>query len=222
VLGLLVGAAGWWLADGRWTSMPTVVGVERVAAERLLLAADLAATVSVARDDEVAAGLVSAVDPAPGARLLRGSAVRLTVSSGRPQVPAVAVGTPVAAAEQAVRDAGLTPTRSGSAREYSATAPVGSVVRTDPAAGTALPSGGRVTLVISRGAEPPRQVRVPLLIGRTAAEATAALAAVGLQAEVESGFPFGGRPDDEAQVVGQSHGPGSMVDRGTTITLRAF
>ena len=222
VLGLLVGAAGWWLADGRWTSMPTVVGVERAAAERLLLAADLVATVSVARDDEVAAGLVSAVDPAPGARLLRGSAVRLTVSSGRPQVPAVAVGTPVAAAEQAVRDAGLTPTRSGSAREYSATAPAGSVVRTDPAAGTALPSGGRVTLVISRGAEPPRQVRVPLLIGRTAAEATAALAAVGLQAEVDSGFPFGGRPADEAQVVGQSHGAGSMVDRGTTITLRAF
>ncbi len=222
VLGLLVGAAGWWLADGRWTSMPTVVGVERAAAERLLLAADLVATVSVARDDEVAAGLVSAVDPAPGARLLRGSAVRLTVSSGRPQVPAVAVGTPVAAAEQAVRDAGLTPTRSGSAREYSATAPAGSVVRTDPAAGTALPSGGSVTLVISRGAEPPRQVRVPLLIGQTAAEATAALTAVGLQAEVDSGFPFGGRPADEAQVVGQSAGPGSMVDRGTTITLRAF
>jgi serine/threonine-protein kinase len=96
------------------------------------------------------------------------------------------------------------------------------VVRTDPAAGTALPSGGRVTLVISRGAEPPRQVRVPFLIGRTAAEATAALAAVGLQAEVDSGFPFGGRPADEAQVVGQSHGAGSMVDRGTTITLRAI
>ncbi|MBL8925640.1 MAG: Stk1 family PASTA domain-containing Ser/Thr kinase [Pseudonocardia sp.] len=222
VLGLLVGAAGWWLADGRWTSMPTVVGAERAAAERLLLAADLVATVSVARDDEVTAGLVSAVDPAPGARLLRGSAVRLTVSSGRPQVPAVAVGTPVAVAEQAVRDAGLAPTRSGSAREYSATAPAGSVVRTDPAAGTALPSGGRVTLVISRGAEPPRQVRVPLLIGRTAAEATAALAAVGLQAEVDNGFLFGGRPADQAQVVGQSHGPGSMVDRGTTITLRAF
>ena len=76
--------------------------------------------------DDVAAGMVSAVDPAPGARLLRGSTVRLTVSSGRPQVPAVAAGTPVADAEQAIRDAGLTPARSGSAREYSATAPAGS------------------------------------------------------------------------------------------------
>jgi serine/threonine-protein kinase len=222
VLGLLVGAAGWWLGAGRWTEMPTVVGVERASAERLLLAADLVATVTVARHDDVAAGLVSAVDPAPGARLLRGSTVRLTVSSGRPQVPDVASGTPVADAERAIRDAGLTPARSGSAREYSATAPVGTVVRTDPAAGTALPGGGRVTLVLSRGAEPPRQVRVPFLVGRTAAEAKATLAAAGLQAEIENGFPFGGRPADEAQVVSQSHGPGSMVDRGTTITLRAF
>ena len=221
-LGLVAGSAGWWLGAGRWTEMPTLVGVERASAERLLLAADLVATVTVARHDDVAAGMVSAVDPTPGARLLRGSTVRLTVSSGRPQVPDVAAGTPVADAERAIRDAGLTPARSGSAREYSATAPVGTVVRTDPAAGTALPGGGRVTLVLSRGAEPPRQVRVPFLVGRTAAEATATLAAAGLRAEIENGFPFGGRPADEAQVVSQSHGPGSTVDRGTTITLRAF
>jgi serine/threonine-protein kinase len=221
VVGLLVGATGWWLGAGRWTEMPTVVGVERASAERLLLAADLVATVTVARHDDVPAGTVSAVDPASGARLLRGSSVRLTVSSGRPQVPAVAAGTAVADAEAAIRDAGLTPTRAG-AREYSATAAAGTVVRTDPPAGTALPGGGRVTLVLSKGAEPPRQVRVPRVVGRTAAEATAALAAVGLQAEVENGWPFGGRPADEAQVVGQSHGAGSMVDRGTTITLRAF
>jgi hypothetical protein len=45
---------------------------------------------------------------------------------------------------------------------------------------------------------------------------------VGLEAEVENAFPFGARSPDDAQVVNQSHGPGSMVDRGTTITLRAF
>jgi beta-lactam-binding protein with PASTA domain len=63
---------------------------------------------------------------------------------------------------------------------------------------------------------------VPFLVGRTVAEATAALSAAGLDADVENGFGFGARPADVAQVVGQSHGPGSMVDRGTTITLRAF
>ena len=137
-------------------------------------------------------------------------------SSGRSELQLAAEAT-----RAAILDAGLTPARSGT-REYSASAPAGTVVRTDPPAGTALPGGGRVSLVVSKGAEPPRQVRVPLLVGRTAAEATAALAAVGLSAEVENGWPFGGRPAAEAQVVGQSHGPGSMVDRGTTITLRAF
>jgi serine/threonine-protein kinase len=221
VLGLLVAATGWWLGDGRWTAVPAVVGVERTAAERLLADADLVAAVTVGHDDGVAAGLVTSVDPAPPVRLRRGSTVRLTVSSGRPVVPAVTSGTAVAAAEQAVRDAGLRPARSG-AQEYSATASAGTVVRTDPPAGTALPGGGRVTLVLSKGAEPPRQVRVPFLLGRSVTDATAALAALGLQAEVENGLPFGGRPADRAQVVRQSHGAGSMVDRGTTITLQAL
>jgi hypothetical protein len=38
--------------------------------------------------------------------------------------------------------------------------------------------------------------------------------------EVERDFPFD--RGDGARVLQQSHGPGSMVDRGTTVTLRAF
>jgi serine/threonine-protein kinase len=132
----------------------------------------------------------------------------------------VAAGTAVAAAEQAVRDAGLDPVHGR--QEYSTTAPAGTVVRTDPPAGTALASGGRVTLVLSKGVAPPRQVRVPFLLGRTVTDARAALGAVGLSADVENGFPFGGRPEREAQVVQQSHGAGSLVDRGTTVVLRAL
>lgn len=220
VLGLLVAVAGWVLGDARWTSVPSVVGLERPAAERLLAEADLRVTVTEAHHDTVPAGVVTAVDPAPSGRLRRGDVVALTVSSGRPVVPAVASGTAVAAAEQAVRDAGLTPARGG--EEYSPTAPAGTVVRTDPPAGTALPSGARVTLVTSKGVEPPRQVRVPFLLGRTVTEAKALLAAVGLEADVENGFGFGGRPEDEAQVLRQSHGAGSLVDRGTTVVLRAL
>jgi beta-lactam-binding protein with PASTA domain len=48
-------------------------------------------------------------------------------------------------------------------------------------------------------------------------EATAELSAVGLQADVQSGLPFD--RGDDARVVGQSHGAGSLVDRGTTVTL---
>ncbi len=219
-LGVLVGASGWWLGDGRWATTPRVVGLERAAAERLVAQADLAVTVDVVRHDTVAAGLVVAAEPTSDVRLPRGSTVALTVSSGRPVVPAVDPGTPLAAAEQAVRDAGLTPrvTR----REYSDAVPAGTVARTDPPAGTALPSGAEVALVASRGPEPVRQVRVPFLVGRTVEDAEEELDDAGLEAQVENGLPIGGRPDDEAVVVQQSHGPGSQVDRGTVVTLRAF
>ncbi len=219
-LGVLVGASGWWLGDGRWATTPRVVGLERAAAERLVTQADLAVTVDVVRHDTVAAGVVVAAEPASDVRLPRGSTVTLTVSGGRPVVPAIDPGTPLPAAEQAVRDAGLTPrvTR----REYSATIPAGTVARTDPPAGTALPSGAEVALVGSRGPEPVRQVRVPFLVGRTVEDAEEELDDAGLEAQVENGLPIGARPDDEAVVVQQSHGPGSQVDRGTTVTLRAF
>ncbi|MDT7580369.1 MAG: eukaryotic-like serine/threonine-protein kinase, partial [Pseudonocardiales bacterium] len=219
-LGLLVGASGWFLGDGRWATVPPVVGLERAAAERLLTDAGLTATVSVAHDDAVAAGIVATADPAAQRRLPRGGTVRLTVSSGRPVVPAVAAGTAVAAAEQAIRDAGLAP--AGSTRqEYSAAVPTGAVTRTDPPAGTALPSGSAVTLVLSRGPEPKRQVRVPFLVGRRTADATALLTALGLAVEVEPAIPFA--PDDgTGHVVQQSHGAGSLVDPDTTITLRTL
>jgi eukaryotic-like serine/threonine-protein kinase len=222
-LGLVVGASGWWLGDGRWTRTPAVVGLERTAAERLLADADLVASVTVAHDDAVAAGLVAAADPAPDRRVLRHSAVHLTVSSGRPVVPAVAAGTAVAAAQQAVRDAGLTP---GTTRqEYSATVASGTVIRTDPPAGTALPGGSAVAFVVSRGPEPRRQVRVPFLIGRSVSAATSTLTSLGLQVEIEPAItiergPFG--PADGGQVISQDHGAGSLVDPGTTITLRTI
>ena len=39
----------------------------------------------------------------------------------------------------------------------------------------------------------------------------------GLRAEIREGFRL--RDEDEAVVVRQSHGAGSLVDRGTTVTL---
>ncbi len=162
---------------------------------------------------------MSATDPAPDARLLRGSAVRLTVSTGRPVVPEVAPGSPVAVAETAVRDAGLVPVQVTSATEFSDSVPTGAVVRTDPGAGTPLASGAPVTLVLSRGVEPPpppKQVRVPFVIGDKADDAAESLADAGLRAEIESGFPFGRQ---RGRVVGQDPSPGSQVAPGTTITL---
>jgi len=219
VLALVVGVTAWWLGAGRWTAMPSIVGLQRTAAERLLADADLVPASSDRYDDRLAAGLVAQTNPGPDARLLRGSTVAIVVSRGRPTVPTVAPGTNVADAQQAVRAAKLNPVQSTTATEYSPTVPQGAVVRTDPAAGMPLPSGGAVTLVLSRGAEPPpppKEVEVPDVTGKRFDEARDALGKLGLEAEEGSGFPFGG---ENGRVRGQDPGPGAQVPPGTTITL---
>ena len=219
VLGLLVATAAWWLGTGRWTAMPSLLGVDRQVAERLIADADLVARVTEAPDDAVAAGRVAATDPAADARLLRGAEVRVTISLGRPIVPEVAAGTTAAAAEQAVRDAALTPVRATSADEFSDAVPAGAVVRTDPPAGTALPIGAPVTLVLSKGVEPPRDVAVPFLIGEDARDAVDALVDAGLDVDIQARFPFG---SEDGTVVDQDPAPGTRVDPGTTVVLITF
>lgn len=217
VLALAVGVSAWWLGAGRWTAMPSIVGLQQTAAERLLADADLVPTRTDSYDDSLAAGLVAQTDPGPDARLLRGSTVSIVVSRGRPVVPAMAPGTSVADAQGAIRGAQLNPVQSTTAAEYSATVPQGAVVRTDPPAGTPLPSGGPVTLVLSRGAEPPpAEVEVPDVTGKRFDEAAKALQQLGLDAEQGSGFPFGG---GNGKVRDQDPAPGTQVPPGTTITL---
>ncbi|GAA4546056.1 Stk1 family PASTA domain-containing Ser/Thr kinase [Pseudonocardia xishanensis] len=214
VLGLLVGGTAWWMGSGRWTAMPSVVGLDRAAAERLLADADLAVTVTEEHHDDVAADVVAASDPVAEARLLRGAGVTLRVSTGRPVVPPIGPGTAVADAEQTVRAAELTPATGGA--EFSDTVPEGAVVRTDPAAGTPLPLRGTVTLVLSKGEAPPPTVRVPFLVGERADDAEAALRELGLKVKREEGFPF---LRSNGRVVGQSPSAGDTVDRGGTVTL---
>jgi len=217
VLGLLVASAAWWLATGRWTAVPSVVGLDRVAAEQLLARAELVPAVSEMPDDRVAAGAVATTVPAGEVRVLRGSEVRVVVSLGRPEVPAIAPGTPVAAAEDAVRGSSLTPVRATDAAEFSDSVPEGTVLRTDPPAGTALAVGAPVTLVVSRGVRPaPARVVVPLVIGDRADDAAEDLAELGLRVEIEEGFPFG---DRDGVVVDQAPDPGTPVPPGTTVVL---
>ena len=154
VLALLAGAGAWWVGSGRWTTVPVVTGMDRARATALVTEADLTPSVTERADDAAAADTVVGGDPQIGSRILRGSTVTLTISTGPPRVPDVPAGSPVAVAEDTVRRAGLTPVRSNAADVYSGTVPQGAVVRTDPPPGTAAKAGAAVTLVLSRGPEP--------------------------------------------------------------------
>jgi serine/threonine-protein kinase len=215
VLALLVGATAWWLGSGRWTEMPSIVGLDAAAAQQLLADSDLVVRVIEAYDDDVADGLVSATDPAAQAALLRGSTVQITVSTGRPTVPEIAPGTSVAAAEQALRDAGLTPAHGSDDTDDSDSVPAGAVLRTDPEAGTELRVGAPVTIVVSSGESD--TVQVPDVVGKDFEDAEDVLDELDLEAEGRSAIPFLGRSD--GQVVEQSPRAGTTVERGTTVTL---
>ncbi|MBA3906908.1 MAG: PASTA domain-containing protein [Pseudonocardiales bacterium] len=214
VLALGIGMTAWWLGSGRWTAVPSLTGVQRDVAEHLLEAAELVPVARTVYADGVPVGQVTRTDPPQDTRLLRGATVTIVVSGGNPTVPSVGVGTDVAGAVAAIRAAGFSPVQSA---KYDSSVPAGNVVRTEPAAGTSLRPGGSVTVVVSRGPEPARQVRVPFVIGKTFGEAAQILADVGLEAEERPGFAGFGRED--GRVVNQSNGAGSLVDPGTTIVL---
>jgi len=217
VLGLLAAVMSW-IGAGRATVMPAVVGLERSAAERLLTEADLVATARLGFSDTVAAGTVAAADHPAGAELARGTEVALTVSNGRPVVPDIDPGTAVAAAEQLLREAGLTPVPrdggpAGAGDEFDDDLPVGSVLRTDPGAGTVLRVGAAVALVLNIE---PQRVTVPFLIGQSADAARAELAEHNLKAQVRSQLPFS---IGLRTVIGQSPQSGTQVAPGTVVTL---
>jgi serine/threonine-protein kinase len=238
VIGLLAAAGAWWVGSGRWTTVPPVSGLARAQATALVTEADLTPSVTERADDTAAPDTVVGGDPQIGSRILRGSTVTLTISTGPPRVPAVPAGSPVAVAEDLVRAAGLTPVRSTAADVYDPTVPQGTVVRTDPAPGTAAKAGGAVTLVLSRGPRPappppPTPTRtpapepetetsssVPFVVGRDADEAVDELRQAGFDVEVDRSFPFLGRRG--GTVVSQDPGPGDEAEPGDTVSLKVL
>jgi len=94
--------------------------------------------------------------------------------------------------------------------QASDTVPVGIVVSQDPSGGEAE-QGSTVTIVVSTG---PGQAEVPDVVGRSEADARAALTSAGFAVAVEQ------RPDaaPAGQVIDQSP-RGGQADRGATVTI---
>jgi serine/threonine-protein kinase len=150
-LAALIGLLAWNAGAGQWSAMPSVVGLDQASAEHLVGEAGLVAQLRQAPDDRAAAGTVAAATPDPGTTLRKGSTVALTVSTGRPRVPAIPPGTAVADARRLLRDAGLTPREDTASYAPHPSAPPGTVIGTSPGAGTVLPVSSPVTLVLSNG-----------------------------------------------------------------------
>ncbi|WP_063835950.1 Stk1 family PASTA domain-containing Ser/Thr kinase [Actinacidiphila yeochonensis] len=211
---LIGGGVGvWYLADGRYTTVPGVLALPQATARQKLEQAGLDIRVRQDYSLTVPRGSVISTDPAPGHRVGDHGTVTLTVSEGPRQarVPDVR-GRTLATARQEIKAAGLTP---GKVTEvFSDSVPRGSVVSTDPKGAVESRPGAAVDLAVSRG----REVDVPDVVGDSVADAQQKLEDAGLKVVLAPGKVYS---DDvgKDKVALESPGSGARAGAGDSVTI---
>jgi len=161
--------------------------------------------------EAVEAGAVIRTEPPGGNSATRGSTVVLVVSKGQKltKVP-VLVGTQRSVAVQQIRGDGFAP----SVEEEESAKPAGEVIRQTPSAGTKLPAGSTVGIVVSAGVE---EATVPNVIGSERREAVEALREAGLEPSVRE------EETEVTQQIGrvldQFPPPRTEVEPGSPVTI---
>lgn len=197
--------------------VPDVVGLERAQAEDAIRALNLRPELDAEEFSEtVPAGRVIRQNPEKGAKLRESGTVRLVISRGssRVAVPDI-MGQTAAFAESKLREAGLNPDRQPDV--FSETVPEGSVISQDPAAGSQLQKGSSVKYVVSKGAQPPKEVDVPDVKNLTIDQASARLS--------QEGLVLGTTTEQYSETVGlgkvisQSPGSGQKATEGSSVDV---
>ncbi|AIG63385.1 serine/threonine protein kinase [Corynebacterium atypicum] len=193
-------------------AVPNVVGWERADAVKAIENLGLRADVSEEPSPEIPRGRVIRTNPQPGSTLQTGTSVAVTVSSGREitDVPSLS-GMTIPQAQRALTEAGLE-LGTEVKEEHSDSVPEGEIISQNPAAGSQISKGTKVSVTVSSGRA---SVRVPNLTGLTAEEAKSTLESVGLRAEIE----YVDARERQGRVVSVS-GAESEVPNGSSVTLR--
>ena len=181
-------------------------------------AAAVGLTIEIAEervDPTTPAGQIISQDPAATVMLPAGTAIRVVVSKGGPEVAIPNVeGQAVEAAQQVLVGAPFL-LNVTLAEETSSTIAKGRVIRTDPAIGSKVASGSNVTLIVSGGGN---QSTVPDVAGQSEADAKSMLNTAGLVWEVRyQNVPAG--DENDGLVISQSLQPDTQVNPGSKVTL---
>jgi len=205
-----VAAALLLLHGPRQVTVPTVVGVDRAAAEARLRQDGFAARV-VPRTSDRPKGEVLGQDPIGGTKVDKGATVTLTVSDG-PQlktVPAV-IGRSASSAGRRLRAAGFKVDRRF---QHSDAVDKGIVIAASPREGTEQPVGETVTLTVSRG---PELVTVAGVVGQNENDATNTLHDLGFGVSITR---TESSDSAEGTVLAQSPAGGTQAAKGATVAL---
>lgn len=202
--------------------VPDVVGMTEEAAKKELNGKSLGYSVNARKEsDKYEKGIVMAQETASGDKVKKNTEIKVTVSSGikaqTVKVPDV-VGTDESDAQKTLERAGLIVT--DSTAQYDDKIAKGKVISTNPSADTEVKEGSEIKMVVSLGAEKVKveKAAVPNVVGSSAADADAALTAVGLVSgsvtEVYSDTVEAGL------VVSQATKADSEVDKGTAVDYK--
>jgi len=161
--------------------------------------------------ESVEEGLVIHSEPSGGETLTRGSTVTIFVSKGvrQAKVP-VLVGAQRRLAVQQIRGRDLVP----SVSEEESSEAAGQVISQSPSAGSEIPVGSTVSIVVARGEA---KAKVPNVIGRLRADAVQAMRDAGLAPSVEEEETE--VPSQVGRATDQFPPPGTELEQGAAVTI---
>ena len=205
-LGLGLGLGGWWLTSGRFTQVPSVSG-DSVTQATAVLTADGFTVKQGARvhSDTVPSGSVASTSPA--GRVAKGSTITILVSDGpfTSVVPQVQNET-LTAAQAALQRVHLVSTT----EKVGSNAPVGTVIGTNPPAGTTWPQTKTVAILVA--GSPP----LPNFVGMTyqTAQQWASQHDVNLQQQTDTDSQ-----QPQGTITGQQPAAGVTFQPGQTVVV---
>jgi beta-lactam-binding protein with PASTA domain len=192
--------------------VPDVIGSQIDDARRLLNGEGFTVVEEPIPDEEVPLGEVVDQTPGPNEEAPTGSEVVLQVSSGPEERPVPDVsGRTVSEASNVLGQNGFEVDQTS---ESSATVEEGTVIRTDPAAGTPQPKGSVITLVVSSG---PATVTVPSVVGLSEANAINTLQSKGFVPNVLEQDTVD--PSQDGRVIDQNPEGNSSAEEGSTVEI---
>ena len=159
-------------------------------------------------------GIVLEQSPPAGQIVSPGDPVNLVVSvePGKELVPDV-TGRPLAQAQSAIQEAGFR--FRNPVYEPSDSVAEGSVIRTDPPAGTSLEANSQITIIVSSGVE---QLNVPAVVGDEADAAQRELEGAGFVVQRETRTLAPG-DSNVGKVMSQTPSGGQQARKGSTVTI---
>jgi eukaryotic-like serine/threonine-protein kinase len=192
-------------------TVPTLAGEDQDKAVKELNKRGFRINVQSEASETVDDGLVIRTSPPGGTPVKYRTRVQLYVSSGRPkvQVPKV-VGLSQDSAGNQLDNAGLP----YGVRQVSSDREQGEVIAQNPAAGTVVTKGTRVSITVSKG---PAEATVPGVVGLLPGQAAADIRAEGLAVERRSQAVT--NRDDANRVVDQRPSEGTKLEKGRTVVI---